>query len=118
MRTQVATENTLRRWTLPANYMGAKWPDYYSAGVGQSRDSSAFERANFDAMLALLGGEKSGGEDPKDEGSALSLVRVVRASHWAVGWVEWIAIVLTKHKTINSILIWNTANRIKLPSSK
>ncbi len=93
MRTK-STENTLRRWTLPANYGGAHWPDYYSAGVGRSRDSDALERANFDAMLKALGGEKSDPEreDPEDPGSALSLVLIVRENHWAVGWVEWIAI--------------------------
>src|SRR5947209_2290534 len=69
----------LRRWTVPNNYAGEVWPDYYSAGVGQSRDSDALERSNFRAMLKALGGESE-------------TVRVVRESHWAVGWVEWIAI--------------------------
>ena len=84
----------LKRWTRPSCYMGAEWPDYFSSGVGQSRDSDALERSNFDAMLKALGGEQSDKEreDPEDEGAALSLVRVIRESHWAVGWVEWIAI--------------------------
>jgi hypothetical protein len=64
---------------MPACYFGASWPDYYSAGVGQSRDSDCLERSNFAAMLAALGGESE-------------TVIVVRESHWAVGWVEWIAI--------------------------
>ncbi len=88
-----ATENTLTRWTRPAYYIGAEWADYYLSGVGQSRDSSPLERANFDAMLKAIGGEKTSDmEDPNDPGAALSLVRVVRENHWAVGWVEWIAI--------------------------
>jgi len=69
----------LKRWTMPSNYFGAVWPAYYSAGIGQSRDSDALERSNFRCMLAALGGESD-------------TVEVVRASHWAVGWVEWIAI--------------------------
>ena len=69
----------LQLWTMPANYCGEIWPGYYSAGVGQSRDSDALERANFDAMLKAIGGESE-------------TVTVVRESHWAVGWVEWIAI--------------------------
>jgi hypothetical protein len=69
----------LKRWTRPANYAGASWPEYYSAGVGQSRDSDALERSNFRCMLSALGGESD-------------TVIVVRESHWAVGWVEWIAI--------------------------
>jgi hypothetical protein len=29
----------LKRWTLPSHYLGASWSEYYSAGVGQSRDN-------------------------------------------------------------------------------
>jgi tRNA G10 N-methylase Trm11 len=46
-------------------------------------------------MLKAIGGEKTieidldgDGENPHDR----ELVRVVRENHWAVGWVEWIAI--------------------------
>ena len=69
----------LRRWTMPECYVGAVWPATYSAGVGQSRDSDALERSNFACMLRAIGGESD-------------TVTVVRESHWAVGWVEWIAI--------------------------
>lgn len=94
MSTELFTPENLKRWTRPQCYAGAEWPDYYSAGVGQSRDSGALERSNFAAMLDAIGGEQAHEtlEDPNDEGAALSLVRVVRESHWAVGWVEWIAI--------------------------
>jgi hypothetical protein len=69
----------LVKWTRPANYGGADWPDYYSFGFGRSRDSDALERSNFRCALAAVGGESK-------------TVAVVRESHWAVGWVEWIAI--------------------------
>lgn len=69
----------LERWKLPRDYFGAEWPDYYSAGVGRSRDSDCLEESNFHSVLAELGGESD-------------TVHVVRESHWAVGWVEWIAI--------------------------
>jgi hypothetical protein len=69
----------LKLWTMPENYFGECWPATYSAGVGQSRDSDALERSNFACMLRELGGESE-------------TVTVVRESHWAVGWVEWIAI--------------------------
>ena len=69
----------LERWKMPECYFGAEWPEYYSSGVGRSRDSDCLEESNFHAMLAALGGESD-------------TVRVVRESHWAVGWVEWIAI--------------------------
>lgn len=69
----------LKRWTRPDSYFGAEWPEYYSSGVGQSRDSDALERSNFICMLRALGGESD-------------TVLVIRESHWAVGWIEWIAI--------------------------
>jgi hypothetical protein len=69
----------LRRWTMPDHYFGAQWPDYYSSGVGQCRDSDDLEESNFATMLKELGGESD-------------TVIVVRELHWAVGWVEWIAV--------------------------
>lgn len=69
----------LKRWTMPDSYFGATWPDYYGSGCGQSRDSDCLERSNFACMLKELGGESD-------------TVLVIRESHWAVGWVEWIAI--------------------------
>ena len=69
----------LKPWTMPANYFGEVWPATYSSGLGQSRDSDALERSNFACMLKAIGGESD-------------TVNVVRESHWAVGWVEWIAI--------------------------
>lgn len=69
----------LNRWTMPDHYAGALWPDYFSAGVGQHRDSDPLARSNFRSMLKALGGESD-------------TVIVVREGHWAVGWVEWIAI--------------------------
>lgn len=76
---QMDSYKHVKPWTMPANYAGEVWPDYYSAGIGQSRDSDSLERANFSEMLSRLGGESE-------------TVIVVRESHWAVGWVEWIAI--------------------------
>lgn len=73
------TPENLKLWTMPDHYIGAVWPGYYSSGVGQSRDSDALERSNFRCMLKAIGGESD-------------TVTVVRESHWAVGWVEWIAI--------------------------
>jgi len=68
----------LKRWTLPDSYAGAEWSEYF-VFLGQSRDSSALERYNFECGLEALEGESE-------------TVIVVRERHWAVGWVEWIAI--------------------------
>lgn len=77
----------LKRWSMPKYYFGAEWPECFSAGLGQSRDSDALERSNFECMLLALGGESE-------------TVTVVRESHWAVGWVEWIAIHETDAKAL------------------
>ncbi len=87
----------ISKWTRPDSYMGATWKDWYSAGVGQSRDSDALERANFAAMLKALERlpevevmvPSNRYDDSMIEGTGLV---VVRESHWAVGWLEWIAI--------------------------
>jgi hypothetical protein len=68
----------LERWTLPRYYVGAEWPEYFTF-LGRSRDSDTVEESNFQASLAALGGETE-------------TVLVIRESHWAVGWVEWIGI--------------------------
>lgn len=78
---------TLKRWEMPSHYVGPAWPAYYGAGVGQTRDSDTLERSNFTCMLAALGGESE-------------TVHVVREHHWAVGWVEWIAIHENDHKAL------------------
>ncbi len=74
----------LSRWTHPSNYMGASWPDYY-VFLGRTRDSDALGRANFDGGLKAIGGEQTADDDTP-------LVAVVEESHWACGWVQWIAI--------------------------
>lgn len=79
MTTPTNPREYLAKWTTPKNYFGEEWREYYSAGVGQSRDSDCLEQSNFSAMLRDLGGESE-------------TVIVVRENHWAVGWVEWIAI--------------------------
>lgn len=87
---------TLEKWTRPSNYMGAEWPDYY-VFLGRSRDSGALERANFDAGLKAIGGEQMVAREDLDH---LPLVLVVEESHWAVGWVQWIAI----HESATEVL--------------
>jgi hypothetical protein len=70
--------HTLERWTLPDSYGGEHWPEYF-VFLGQHRDSDALARSNFICGLKAIGGESE-------------TVHIVRERHWAVGWVEWIAI--------------------------
>lgn len=76
------TPKHLRLWTRPDCYVGETWPNYYSAGFGQSRDSDVLERSNFEAVRRAL-------SEVEPEGDKW---QIVRERHWAVGWVDWIAI--------------------------
>lgn len=78
MAVETYTPNHLKRWSMPDHYAGAEWPEYF-VFLGQHRDSDALTRSNFQCALEAVGGEGD-------------TVRVVREGHWAVGWVEWIAI--------------------------
>lgn len=78
MTTTTYTPENIARWTVPDDYAGAEWPDYF-VFLGQHRDSDSLSRSNFTRGLEIIGGESD-------------TVRVIREGHWAVGWVEWIAI--------------------------
>ena len=67
-------EYDLRPWTYPSDYIGETYEGYF-VGLGQCRDSDALERSNFASAIEALGGETE-------------TVFIVRAGHWAVGWVE------------------------------
>lgn len=68
----------LKFWTVPENYFGDVYPATY-VGLSRNRDSDDLTESNFATFLKELGGESE-------------TVQVIRESHWAVGWVEWIAI--------------------------
>jgi len=76
----------LSLWTLPDSYMGAHWDDYF-VFLGQHRDSDILTESNFACGLEFIGGESD-------------TVRVVSEGHWAVGWVEWIAIHKSDHAAL------------------
>jgi hypothetical protein len=82
----------LKRWTRPANYIGASWPDYYGSGFGQSRDSDELEASNFATVLAKLKALPEFVPPATDSENEIESRFVVSENHWAVGWVEWIAI--------------------------
>ena len=82
------TPEYLTLWSLPRDYSGAEWEGYYSAGVGQSRDSQPLERSNFRSVVRALEAIPTPADWAHDEPP----FTVVRESHWAVGWVEWVAV--------------------------
>lgn len=79
MTDERAGEKTmLEHWTRPDSYFGASWTGYY-VFLGRNRDSDDLTESNFFIGLDRLGGESD-------------TICVVRESHWACGWIEWIAI--------------------------
>lgn len=85
----------LSRWVLPSNYSGAHWNGYYVAPIGINRDSSILERSNWDAQWADLEPLRAD-VDSDDTYSP----QIVREGHWAVGWVEWVAIHESNHDAL------------------
>ena len=85
-------DRLIERWIRPDHYFGADWPEWF-VFLGQHRDSDTLTRSNFTRGLELIGGESD-------------TVQVIRENHWAVGWVEWIAI----HESDEAAL--DTANEI------
>lgn len=72
----------LKRWSMPNHYFGEVWPDYY-VFLSRHRDSDELTESNYRVALAALEAL------PEFDGESRL---EVRESHWAVGWVEWIAI--------------------------
>ncbi len=75
----------LNKWTRPNSYFGAEWPEFY-VFLSRNRDSDDLTNSNYETALEALKSDRTFGEDEE------STVQSVCENHWAVGWVEWIAI--------------------------
>lgn len=81
------TPTNLSRWTLPPSYGGARWDGYYIAPVGRNRDSDILTESNWQSQWEAL--EPLRADVDCDD---IQSPKIVLESHWAVGWVEWVAI--------------------------
>ena len=77
----------LKRWKRPSNYMGAQWPEWY-VFLGRNRDSDCLTNSNFETGFEAVKAASTVTE--KDDEDIRP--HIVSENHWAVGWVEWIAI--------------------------
>jgi hypothetical protein len=77
----------LNRWRRAPNYIGHEWPEWFVV-LGRHRDSDILTNSNFECVLKALGGESE-------------TIRVIRESHWAVGWVEWLGIHESSEATLD-----------------
>lgn len=78
------------RWTHPKYYAGETFENYY-VFLGRNRDSSILEDCNFDVAIERL---KKIAEESE------TTFQIVRASHFLVCWIEWIAI----HESAEDVL--------------
>jgi hypothetical protein len=86
----------LQAWTMPSSWFGKPWDGYYIAGFGRNRDSDVLENCNFDVAWEAL--------------SAVSeRVEIVHEGHWAVGWIEWVAIPMDDSEAIKVACELNAA---------
>lgn len=73
----------LNHWERPESWfsMDDTWAysDKCFVFLGRNRDSDTLTESNFECALEAIGGESD-------------TVLVIRESHWACGWIEWIAI--------------------------
>lgn len=84
----------IRPWRRPSDWAGKSWCGWF-VGLGQNRDSDTLTRSNFEVFLKALRElpEIYVDDSENDEDWVKTdSVFVVRESHWAVGWIEWIAI--------------------------
>lgn len=77
----------LQRWTRPSDWSGTPWNGYYIAPVGITRDSGTLDRSNWSAQWDTLAPLSA---DVPDDDCTSPVI--VREGHWAVGWIEWVAI--------------------------
>ena len=68
----------MQKWSRTENYIGESYNDYYVL-LSHHRDSGLVGESNFQSALKALNGESD-------------TVKVIRSSHWAVGWIEMILI--------------------------
>ena len=74
-------------WTYPDNYYGESWPATF-VFLSRHRDSDCLTNSNFETALTRLNALPPFETDDDEKTSRFA----VHEGHWAVGWVEWIAI--------------------------
>ena len=77
MSTEKYTPIHMKRWEAAENHLGEEYPDYYVI-VSRSRDASVAEESNWHTISEAFKRAKG--------------VISIRASHWAVGYVEMLLI--------------------------
>lgn len=92
----------IKPWETPDSWAGKPWHGWY-VGLARTRDSDVRTESNFEVFLAALRALPEVLVDDTENAaqswryvdtdwSAVDSVYVVQESHWACGWLDWIAI--------------------------
>lgn len=92
----------IKPWDTPDSWVGKPWHGWY-VGLARTRDSDVLTESNFEVFLAALRALPEVLVDDTENASqsyrtldgdwsAVDSVFVVQESHWACGWLDWIAI--------------------------
>lgn len=86
----------IRPWEHPDSWAGKPWHGWF-VGLSRTRDSDALTRSNFEVFLKALRELPEVLVDDTENAdrydwSAVDSVYVVQESHWACGWIDWVAI--------------------------
>lgn len=85
---------TVRPWERPESWVGKSWYGWF-IGLAQSRDSDALTRSNYECFVKALKELPDVFVDDSCNAygwDEVNTVYRVYESHWACGWVEWVAI--------------------------
>jgi hypothetical protein len=83
------TYDHLTLWQRPDSYAGPAWTGYYVV-FGRNRDSDSITRSNWHVFTKDLEDKAAELGDAMLDPDGDSFLQVVRDSHWAVGWIEFI----------------------------
>ena len=92
----------IRPWERPDSWAGKPWGGWF-VGLGRTRDSDTLTRSNFEVFLKALrelpevlvddtDNAAASYRSEREDWSAVNSVFIVSESHWACGWIDWIAI--------------------------
>ena len=92
----------IRPWEPPSSWAGKPWKGWF-VGLGRTRDSDTLMRSNFDVFLKALHelpevtvndteNALQSYRTEREDWSEVNTVLIVSESHWACGWIDWIAI--------------------------
>ena len=94
--------HAVRPWEPPDSWVGKPWKGWF-VGLGRTRDSDTLTRSNFEVFLKALrelpevlvddtDNAAASYRTEREDWSEVNSVFIVPESHWACGWVDWIAI--------------------------